>query len=36
MAIIDLSNQPVPDRNLFDNGSQLSYVTKHLMKQLNL
>ena len=36
MAFGDLSKQPVPARVLFNNGSQLSYVTEHLMKQLNL
>ena len=36
MAFGDLSKQPVPARVLFDNGSQLSYITEHLMKQLNL
>ena len=36
MAFGDLSKQLVPARVLFDNGSQLSYVTEHLMTQLNL
>ena len=36
MAFGDLDKQSVPARVLFDNGSQLSYVTEHLMKQLNL
>ena len=36
MAFGELTKQPVPARVLFDNGSQLSYVTEHLMKQMNL
>ena len=36
MAFGYLNKQPVPARVLFDNGSQLSYVTEYIMKQLNL
>ena len=35
-AFKDSAKHPVPARILFDNGSQLYYVTEHLMKQLNL
>ena len=36
MAFGYSNKQPVPARVLFDNGSQLSYVTEYIMKQLNL
>ena len=36
MVFGDSAKHPVPTRVLFDNGSQLSYNTDHLMKQLNL